>query len=313
MSMVLIADSGGTKTDWTLLVSPYPTRWDVVSTFQTQGINPIHQTPDTIRLILSQEMMGHLSSFSRAAIVNTGVLEKPLLSQVEVFFYGSGCTPVHVPMMKQLLSQLFQPEKVEVHSDLQAAARALCQHEPGIACILGTGANSCLYDGNDIVQNTPALGYILGDEGSGSVLGRMFLNAIFKNPALADVRDHYLAEAKLTQADIINKVYREPLANRFLASTSLYISQHLDNPLLKDKPPCFLCSWYHLSIYQPAFGQPIAQRLGRPEFPPVLPCQHYALWTRGLASAFRGKHGPSVSRPACARSRGRGLHSGSCL
>ncbi len=234
MSMVLIADSGGTKTDWTLLVSPYPTRWDVVSTFQTQGINPIHQTPDTIRLILSQEMMGHLSSFSRAAIVNTGVLEKPLLSQVEVFFYGSGCTPVHVPMMKQLLSQLFQPEKVEVHSDLQAAARALCQHEPGIACILGTGANSCLYDGNDIVQNTPALGYILGDEGSGSVLGRMFLNAIFKNPALADVRDHYLAEAKLTQADIINKVYREPLANRFLASTSLYISQHLDNPLLKD-------------------------------------------------------------------------------
>ena len=234
MSMVLIADSGGTKTDWTLLVSPYPTRWDVVSTFQTQGINPIHQTPDTIRLILSQEMMGHLSSFSRAAIVNTGVLEKPLLSQVEVFFYGSGCTPVHVPMMKQLLSQLFQPEKVEVHSDLQAAARALCQHEPGIACILGTGANSCLYDGNDLVQNTPALGYILGDEGSGSVLGRMFLNAIFKNPALADVRDHYLAEAKLTQADIINKVYREPLANRFLASTSLYISQHLDNPLLKD-------------------------------------------------------------------------------
>lgn len=234
MSMVLIADSGGTKTDWTLLVSPYPTRWDVVSTFQTQGINPIHQTPDTIRMILGQEMMSNLSSFSRAAIVNTGVLEKPLLSQVEVFFYGSGCTPVHVPMMKQLLSQLFQPEKVEVHSDLQAAARALCQHEPGIACILGTGANSCLYDGNDIVQNTPALGYILGDEGSGSVLGRMFLNAIFKNPALADVRDHYLAETKLTQADIINKVYREPLANRFLASTSLYISQHLDNPLLKD-------------------------------------------------------------------------------
>ena len=232
--MVLIADSGGTKTDWTLLVSPYPTRWDVVSTFQTQGINPIHQTPDTIRMILGQEMMSNLSSFSRAAIVNTGALEKPLLSQVEVFFYGSGCTPVHVPMMKQLLSQLFQPEKVEVHSDLQAAARALCQHEPGIACILGTGANSCLYDGNDIVQNTPALGYILGDEGSGSVLGRMFLNAIFKNPALADVRDHYLAEAKLTQADIINKVYREPLANRFLASTSLYINQHLDNPLLKN-------------------------------------------------------------------------------
>lgn len=232
--MILIADSGGTKTDWTLLFSPYPTRWDVVSTFQTQGINPIHQTPDVIRQILGQEMMQQLSSFSRAAMINAGALELPSLSQVEVFFYGSGCTPVQAPVMKQLLSQFFQAEKISVKSDLMAAARALCQHEPGIACILGTGANSCLYDGNDIVQNTPALGYILGDEGSGAVLGRLFMNAIFKNPAFADIRDAYLAETKLTQADIINRVYREPLANRFLASTSLYIYEHLDNPLLRD-------------------------------------------------------------------------------
>ncbi|MBR1448418.1 MAG: ATPase [Prevotella sp.] len=232
--MILIADSGGTKTDWTLLFSPYPTRWDVVSTFQTQGINPIHQTPDVIRQILGQEMMQQLSSFSRAAMINAGALELPSLSQVEVFFYGSGCTPVQAPVMKQLLSQFFQAEKISVKSDLMAAARALCQHEPGIACILGTGANSCLYDGNDIVQNTPALGYILGDEGSGAVLGRLFMNAIFKNPAFADVREAYLAETKLTQADIINRVYREPLANRFLASTSLYIYEHLDNPLLRD-------------------------------------------------------------------------------
>ena len=232
--MILIADSGGTKTDWTLLFSPYPTRWDVVSTFQTQGINPIHQTPDVIRQILGQKMMQQLSSFSRAAMINAGALELPSLSQVEVFFYGSGCTPVQAPVMKQLLSQFFQAEKISVKSDLMAAARALCQHEPGIACILGTGANSCLYDGNDIVQNTPALGYILGDEGSGAVLGRLFMNAIFKNPAFADIRDAYLAETKLTQADIINRVYREPLANRFLASTSLYIYEHLDNPLLRD-------------------------------------------------------------------------------
>ena len=234
MSMILIADSGGTKTDWTLLFSPYPTRWDVVSTFQTQGINPIHQTPDVIRQILGQEMMQQLSSFSRAAMINAGALELPSLSQVEVFFYGSGCTPVQAPVMKQLLSQFFQAEKISVKSDLMAAARALCQHEPGIACILGTGANSCLYDGNDIVRNTPALGYILGDEGSGAVLGRLFMNAIFKNSAFADVREAYLAETKLTQADIINRVYREPLANRFLASTSLYIYEHLDNPLLRD-------------------------------------------------------------------------------
>jgi len=138
-----------------------------------------------------------------------------------------------VPMMVQMLSELFSPQNVDVQSDLMAAARALCQHEAGIGCILGTGANSCLFDGEQIVQNTPALGYILGDEGSGSVLGRMFMNAIFKNPDYADIRDAYLHDQRLTQADIIRKVYSEPMGNRFLASTSLYIEQHLDHPLLR--------------------------------------------------------------------------------
>lgn len=232
--MILIADSGGTKSDWTLLHSPYPHSWETVAAFQTQGISPIHQAPDEIRQILGHDLVSQLSTFSRAALINSKALEIPLLSQIEVFFYGSGCTPAHVPMMKQMLAQVFPSNKVEVHSDLMAAARGLCQHEPGIACILGTGANSCLYDGQDIVQNTPALGYILGDEGGGAVLGRLFMNAIFKNPQFADVRDDYLSETGLTQADIINKVYREPLANRFLATTSLYIQKHLDNPYLSD-------------------------------------------------------------------------------
>ena len=232
--MILIADSGGTKTDWALLHSPYPQYWNVITSFQTQGINPIHQSMDAIGQIIGQEVVSQLSTFSRAALVNSKALEMPLMSQIGVIFYGSGCTPVHIPGVKQMLGQYFRLEGIEVYSDLTAAARALCQHEPGIACILGTGANSCLYDGKDIVQNTPALGYVLGDEGSGAVLGRLFFNAIFKNPQLAAVRDNYLAEHKLTQADIINKVYREPLANRFLASTSLYISQHLDNPILRD-------------------------------------------------------------------------------
>ena len=232
--MILIADSGGTKSDWTLLHSPYPHNWETVAAFQTQGISPIHQEPDAIRQILGHDVVSQLSTFSRAALINSKVLETPLLSQIEVFFYGSGCTPAHVPMMKQMLAQVFPSNKVEVHSDLMAAARGLCQHEPGIACILGTGANSCLYDGQNIVQNTPALGYILGDEGGGAVLGRLFMNAIFKNPQLADIRDDYLSETGLTQADIINKVYREPLANRFLATTSPYIQKHLDNPYLSD-------------------------------------------------------------------------------
>ena len=232
--MILIADSGSTKTDWTLIHSPHPMKWDVIATFQTQGITPIHQTPDQIRQILARELMSQLSTFPRAALINTRVLEGSLLSQISVYFYGSGCTPAHVPMMKQILSEVFSPQNIEVHSDLTAAARALCQYDEGIACILGTGANSCLYDGREIVMNTPALGYILGDEGSGSVLGRLFMNAIFKNPEFQAVRDDYLAKQKLTQATIINKVYRESMPNRFLATTSLYIREHIDNPLLRN-------------------------------------------------------------------------------
>ncbi|MBQ4387705.1 MAG: ATPase [Prevotella sp.] len=232
--MILIADSGSTKTDWTLLNTKPNQAGDVVATFHTQGITPIHQSPDAIRQILGQELMSQLSTFPRASLIQSGVLENPLLSNLQVYFYGSGCTPAHVPMMKQMLGEVFSPQKVEVHSDLMAAARGLCQREAGIACILGTGANSCLYDGTDIVQNTPALGYILGDEGSGAVLGRLFMNAIFKNPDFAEIRDEYLAQAKLTQAAIIQKVYREPMGNRFLASTSLYIGQHIDRPLLRN-------------------------------------------------------------------------------
>jgi N-acetylglucosamine kinase-like BadF-type ATPase len=132
------------------------------------------------------------------------------------------------------MNEELSPKTTEVHSDLMAAARALCQHEPGMACILGTGANSCLYDGEHIIQNTPALGYILGDEGSGSVLGRLFLNAIFKNPALVAVRDEFLKVNKMELKDIIQKVYREPMVNRWLASLSPFIMNHLDNPSVRE-------------------------------------------------------------------------------
>lgn len=227
--MKLIADSGSTKTDWTLLHDTGKHSDEVfVKTFKTQGITPIHQTPAEIRQILAQELMPQLSTFSRAQLVNSKILESPLLSNISVFFYGSGCTPAHVPTVKQIIGEVLSLQRVEVYSDLMAAARALCGHEEGIACILGTGANSCLYDGENIIQNTPPLGYVLGDEGSGAVLGRLFMNAIFKNPQFAEIRDAYLAETQLTMPLIINKVYREPLANRFLASTSSFIQQHLD-------------------------------------------------------------------------------------
>lgn len=232
--MILIADSGGTKTDWALLHSPYPQYWNVITSFQTQGINPIHQSMDAIGQIIGQEVVSQLSTFSRAALVNSKALEMPLMSQIGVIFYGSGCTPVHIPGIKQMLGQYFRFEGIEVYSDLTAAARALCQHEPGIACILGTGANSCLYDGKDIVQNTPALGYVLGDEGSGAVLGKLLVGDVLKKQLPEHLCQKFLDEYNMDRTKIINAVYRQPAANRFLAQFAPFLERNIDEPAIHD-------------------------------------------------------------------------------
>ncbi len=212
--MKLIADSGSTKTDWALVENGM-----VLGKFQTQGINPFHQDDATIITILQDELLPHLSTFN-----------SPVLT---LYFYGSGLREEQKLRMNALFKKTFSSGTIFLESDLLGAARALCGREEGIACILGTGANSCLYDGEKIVQNTPPLGYVLGDEGSGAVLGRLFMNAIFKDPQFVEIRELYMKETGLTMPLIINKVYREPLANRFLASTSSFIHQHLDNVLLR--------------------------------------------------------------------------------
>lgn len=203
--MILIADSGSTKTDWS-------------GGYSTQGINPFHQTEDEIRAVLRDELLPQLDA-----------------SEVSrVYFYGSGVRPEKEAVMQRLLREAFpQAEVIEAHSDLLGAARALCGHNEGIACILGTGANSCLYDGERIVQNTPALGYILGDEGSGAVLGKHFLHDLYSGILPKEMIGQFEKETGLTLSEIINRVYREPLANRFLASLSKFIYQHIDEPLLE--------------------------------------------------------------------------------
>ena len=219
--MILIADSGSTKTDWALVPSqtsdsniPLPS-----SFFTTQGINPFHQDPIVIAEILQGELL-------------------PQLNPVEVdsvCFYGSGVRPELESVMVSLLQAMFPCAKQsEAHSDLLGAARALCGHNYGIASILGTGANSCLYDGERIIANTPALGYILGDEGSGAVLGRRFLNALYKGILSKNIQDCFEAEIGLTMAAVIDRVYRQPLANRFLASLSTFIHNHLDDEAVRE-------------------------------------------------------------------------------
>ena len=207
----LIADSGSTKTDWCLLESGGDCH-----RFSTQGINPCHQSEEEIAAILEQEVTPHLRQLQTA---------RPQT----LWFYGSGATPAAKQRVEQPLRRLLGTEAdITVESDLVGAARALCQHSRGIACILGTGANSCLYDGQRIVANTPALGYILGDEGSGAVLGIRFVNALFKGQLPDELRQEFVTETGLSLDAIIQRVYRQPLANRFLASLSPFIHRHID-------------------------------------------------------------------------------------
>ena len=207
---VLIADSGSTKTDWAFMGQR----------ISTQGINPFHQDEDTIRRILKEELLPQLTS--------------DIIHLKSVLFYGSGVRPELEEKMQRLLREAFpQAEYIEAHGDLLGAAYALCGHQEGIACILGTGANSCLYDGQRIVKNTPPMGYILGDEGSGAVLGVRFLNALYKNRLSDDIKASFESSVQMNMAQVIERVYRQPMPNRWLASLSTFIHQHIDHPQIE--------------------------------------------------------------------------------
>lgn len=218
--LTLIADSGSTKTDWALTgIDPSPRRVPAATRFHTQGINPFHQSDNEIRQILHQELLPYLSTENVS----------------HVYFYGSGVRPEKEATVAQLLREMFScAEVVEAHSDLLGAARALCGHDCGIASILGTGANSCLYDGENVLLHTPALGYILGDEGSGAVLGKRFLHDLYCGLLSEDLKAEFEKNTKLTLPEIINRVYRQPLANRFLASLTEFIHDHLSDPVVED-------------------------------------------------------------------------------
>lgn len=223
--MILIADSGSTKTDWTLFAAGRMER------IHTQGINPMLQDDAAILQVVEGELKGAHSVPQAGSQVLQEGLGCGWADGVEaIYFYGAGCLPEVCGRLAAVLRQAFpQATTVEVESDLLGAARAVCGRGEGMAAILGTGANSCLYDGRAIVRHTPALGFILGDEGSGAVLGRKLVNALFKGTLPASLRDAFVAETHLSMADVIRRVYREPMPNRFLASLSHFVASHLDH------------------------------------------------------------------------------------
>lgn len=210
--MKVIADCGGTKGDWAVVADGGGVR-----RIKTGGVNPLQQGEEHVRRVLTDVAAQCAAYLARAG-------------GVEVFFYGAGCTPEGAEVVRGLLADALQAVapslEITVSTDLLAAARALCGHGEGIACIMGTGSNSCLYDGRAIVANTPPLGYVLGDEGSGASLGRGFLNGIFKGTLPPSLREEFLEEYRLSYPDIISAVYRQPMANRFLASIAPFLARH---------------------------------------------------------------------------------------
>lgn len=209
--MILIADCGSTKIDWCLLNGK-----KVEKQVFTLGMNAVMLTEEEMRSRIGAELMPELTAYA-------GDIK-------EVYFYGAGCisTEVCSNVACAIKANIPGAEKIEVYTDLLAAARALCGHEPGIACIMGTGSNSCLYDGKGIAANVSPLGFILGDEGSGAVLGKLFLGDVLKNQLPAEVTAEFLEEYSLDLLTIIRRVYREPQPNRFLASVTPFISKHID-------------------------------------------------------------------------------------
>ena len=202
--MKAIADSGSTKCEWIFGDG------NRILRLRTAGINAVQQSPDAIRAVLAEL--------------------PPLDGVEELRFYGAGCGdsfPEASAVLRRELAARFGPgTAIGLGSDLLGAARALFGRGEGIACILGTGSNSCHCRGGEFGANVPPLGYVLGDEGSGAVLGRNLVNGIFKGAI--PLREEFLRTFALTYAGLIRRVYREPAANRFLASFAPFIRAHLD-------------------------------------------------------------------------------------
>ena len=210
--ILLIADSGSTTTDWAV-VSDTATLH-----IKTPGINPVHQDDTTIECTIAQGLLPQMNG----------------ITPTHIYFYGAGCVGGETNMrLDNILSRHFPDAHIAIESDLLGAARSLCGHNTGIAAILGTGANSCYYDGHDIVANIPPLGYILGDEGSGASLGKAFLRALLRNELGKELLDEFYTTFDTDYRKLITRIYREPAANRFLASLSPFIASHLDNDAVR--------------------------------------------------------------------------------
>ncbi len=209
--MILIADCGSTKIDWCLLNGK-----EKVAQIFTTGMNALLMTQEEMTQRIADELMPNIANYE----------------VTEIYYYGAGIISDEIKshVINALKANIPTATKIEVDSDLLAAARALCGRKPGIACILGTGSNSCYYDGEKVVDNVSPLGYILGDEGSGAVLGKLLVGDVLKKQLPERLCEKFLKEYNLDRNKIIDAVYRKPAANRFLAQFAPFLEHNIEEP-----------------------------------------------------------------------------------
>lgn len=220
--MVIVADSGGSKIDWRLLQND-----NRIGQASSSGFNPYYQP------------LEHL-----VKIIDESVLPQIHERVSKIYFYGTGVSSEkNVESIRSVFAEYFPDAATEVGWDLLAAARALCGHEPGIACILGTGSNSCLYDGEKIVDNVANLGWILADEGSGTYLGKQIVFDYFRNEMPAKLAEQFHARFPWTREEVLERVYQHEKPGAFLASFAKFIFQHLKEPY------CYKLAYQSLSDF----------------------------------------------------------------
>jgi len=207
--MVIIADSGGSKIDWRLLKKD-----GTIGQASSSGFNPYYQPIDHLKKIISEALLPQVSE-----------------KVSKIFYYGTGVSSEkNVQSIQSVFAEHFPQAESEVGWDLLAAARALCGHEPGIACILGTGSNSCLYDGKKIIGNVANLGWILADEGSGTYMGMQLVFDYFRNEMPESLAKQFHARFPWSREEVLEKVYQQEKPGAFLASFAKFIFQHLKEP-----------------------------------------------------------------------------------
>ena len=208
--MKLIEDSGSTKTDWILIDGSN----NIVTTFSTKGLNPNIVSDEQIVFELNNEIQ--LKEYSG--------------SPLKLFFYGAGCSGANnLHRMQKALQSFFINALIEVRSDIEAAVYATCDDQPAIVAILGTGSNSCLFTGEEIKGNDFSLGYILGDEGSGNYFGKKLLRDYFYGDLPSDLQIKFLEQFEISRDELIQRVYKEPLPNEFIASFLPFFSENIEH------------------------------------------------------------------------------------